>query len=971
MSSILSTNMASLYAQRSLASAQTELAGSVQKLSSGRQINSAKDNAAGLGISEGVMGVRNISDQSIRNLQSATSLVQTADGALDVVGKILQRALTLTTQKDNVTLNDAQLGVIDNEIASLISEIGRIKDRTRFNSAATIFGETYSFGAGSGVTTTFTIPDLGVTALDLSRAARTAPVEGVTLEKLALGAITLPNLVAASGFTRDHEEIGVVAPAENPISVSDFSELGSVVTTNFFNIAGHGFADGNEIIYRKGLGNLIDPLVDGRNYFVKNVQGDTFQLSDTLDGQVINFTGLGSSIDASFLKATIPALSLSITSIATTETTTTTLLVDQTWQDGKKVYFSAGTATATGGLEDGKVYTISEATDNSITLLDDFDAPIEFSSDDNLNGSSLTYLGLDDKFRVTSTDPFHIRFTDHGFSGGEKFFYSGITRLNLVQDTIYYVSTIPTGVDDEVEKDIFRLATTEAGAVARTPEALVPIGNGTLIGDFYWASLTGSPINDFESNPVLPANSFVLDDVGFEADDLVLYREGDAAINGLIDESLYFIKTANGNVIQLSSTEGGDVIPIGEFDDLTGASFQKVTKLEFNSGNPDSVVLNNTISSTGHGFEDDDIVFYHANSGTPIPPLDGRQYHVVNKTIDTFQLSETQGGPAISLTGSGNIDQTFTESTSVLTSVGHGLTNDQQVIYRANGDPSLAPLIDGQTYFVRDALGDNFSLSEELDGDPIVFTSSGNINQSFSPLTNVINSVGHGFSENDIVVYSFANDGEKIPELEDGGDYIVTNVEDDSFQLTEVGGDGTIISFTGTGAGDQRFTRGTGVITSTGHGFSENDNVVYSVAAGETAISPLISDRHYIVKNVENDSFQLTEVGSNQIIAFDATGDGEFTSESVAISTTSLSNAIAINSSNRAELGARLNTLSYAIDNLQTLSNNLGEAYSRIVDTDYAAETAAFTRNQILQQAATSMLAQANQMPNVILTLLK
>jgi flagellin len=63
--------------------------------------------------------------------------------------------------------------------------------------------------------------------------------------------------------------------------------------------------------------------------------------------------------------------------------------------------------------------------------------------------------------------------------------------------------------------------------------------------------------------------------------------------------------------------------------------------------------------------------------------------------------------------------------------------------------------------------------------------------------------------------------------------------------------------------------------------------------------------------------------------------------------------------------------LSYAIDNLQTLSNNLSEAYSRIVDTDYAAETSALTRNQILQQAATSMLAQANQMPNVILTLLK
>jgi flagellin len=66
-----------------------------------------------------------------------------------------------------------------------------------------------------------------------------------------------------------------------------------------------------------------------------------------------------------------------------------------------------------------------------------------------------------------------------------------------------------------------------------------------------------------------------------------------------------------------------------------------------------------------------------------------------------------------------------------------------------------------------------------------------------------------------------------------------------------------------------------------------------------------------------------------------------------------------------------LNVLSYAIDNLETLSNNLGEAYSRIVDTDYAAETANLTRNQILQQAAAAMLAQANQAPNVILSLLQ
>ncbi len=73
----------------------------------------------------------------------------------------------------------------------------------------------------------------------------------------------------------------------------------------------------------------------------------------------------------------------------------------------------------------------------------------------------------------------------------------------------------------------------------------------------------------------------------------------------------------------------------------------------------------------------------------------------------------------------------------------------------------------------------------------------------------------------------------------------------------------------------------------------------------------------------------------------------------------------------RAQLGAVQNRLGYAIDNLQTGATNQSAARSRILDTDFAAETAALTRGQILQQAGTAMLAQANTLPNTVLTLLK
>lgn len=76
-------------------------------------------------------------------------------------------------------------------------------------------------------------------------------------------------------------------------------------------------------------------------------------------------------------------------------------------------------------------------------------------------------------------------------------------------------------------------------------------------------------------------------------------------------------------------------------------------------------------------------------------------------------------------------------------------------------------------------------------------------------------------------------------------------------------------------------------------------------------------------------------------------------------------------STQRATLGSLQNQLESNIDNVTALSANLSAARSRVIDTDYATETAALTKGQILQQAATAMLAQANQMPNVILSLLK
>lgn len=86
---------------------------------------------------------------------------------------------------------------------------------------------------------------------------------------------------------------------------------------------------------------------------------------------------------------------------------------------------------------------------------------------------------------------------------------------------------------------------------------------------------------------------------------------------------------------------------------------------------------------------------------------------------------------------------------------------------------------------------------------------------------------------------------------------------------------------------------------------------------------------------------------------------------------TTLTTAIDTNNTNRSALGAAISNLQFTVSNLQIASENQATARSRIMDADYAAETATLTRNQILQQAGTAMLAQANQVPNTVLSLLK
>jgi len=133
MPTVINTNLASLFAQNSLTNAQNNLAQSVQRLSSGLRINSAKDDAAGLAIAQLMQSNINGVNQSIRNMSDATNLLQTADTGLATVQDMLLRMKQLSVQGYDGSLSAAQKVNIVTELKDLRDEINATATRTKFN----------------------------------------------------------------------------------------------------------------------------------------------------------------------------------------------------------------------------------------------------------------------------------------------------------------------------------------------------------------------------------------------------------------------------------------------------------------------------------------------------------------------------------------------------------------------------------------------------------------------------------------------------------------------------------------------------------------------------------------------------------------------------------------------------------------------------------------------------------------------
>jgi flagellin len=208
MSAFINTNIASLNAQRNLNSSQTSLTTSLQRLSSGLRINSAKDDAAGLAIATRFSSQINGLNQAARNANDGISLAQTAEGALGTVTDNLQRIRDLSVQSANATNSLSDRQAMNTEAQQLMSEINRVATTTSFNGVKLLDGSFSSqdFQVGANAGETITVSSIANAQSSALGSTSVATMNGVQ----ATGYATA---VVAGNLTINGTDIGPLAAA--------------------------------------------------------------------------------------------------------------------------------------------------------------------------------------------------------------------------------------------------------------------------------------------------------------------------------------------------------------------------------------------------------------------------------------------------------------------------------------------------------------------------------------------------------------------------------------------------------------------------------------------------------------------------------------------------------------------------------------------------------------------------------------
>ena len=291
MASVINTNIPSLNSQRNLSSSNSALATSLQRLSSGLRINSAKDDAAGLAISQRMTSQINGLNQAARNANDGISFSQTAEGALQSSGDILQRIRELSVQAANGSNSASDRASLNTEVQSLTQELQRIATTTQFNGQNILDGSAgsinFQVGANANQTITASAGNFQTNSFGNYRIGGLAAFTTGGVGDLVAG--TVGANADAVGNSLLAVEGGGVSAVNGALAAGDFQISTGTGTTDIYYRTGASAGEIAAAVNRAGTGvtaTAVTEVVigaDGTDNFLQNTNY-SFQISTDTSG---------------------------------------------------------------------------------------------------------------------------------------------------------------------------------------------------------------------------------------------------------------------------------------------------------------------------------------------------------------------------------------------------------------------------------------------------------------------------------------------------------------------------------------------------------------------------------------------------------------------------------------------------------------------------------------------------------------
>ncbi len=1012
----INTNMSALQAQQNMKEQNDAMNDAMARLSSGLRINSAADDAAGSAIASKMEAQVRSLDVAIRNSYDAISMTQTAEGALGEMENILQRVRELSVQASNSTLSTSDREMIQAEVDALVKEIDAIAKNTHFNNVKLL--------DGSNANVTFQIGIKASDSLEVSLQNSDSTSLGLS------GATGVDSLTSSRMLKTDYSATGASIAASD-IKINGFDAFSTAFATN---VSTATVNTAKTIADAINLNTGVHGAnANAFNTFTSNAMGTfnmtaTFKINEETVALADSYSSLITNINEAVSGVT--AALNSDNSITLSNTTGDDIIIE----GGQTVGFTSAAQTFTGFIElqnlDGSQVTIEAGSvKNGYTggagLLSDVQAIgfNEFSEagvleTDTVSGTALAAneIKVNDVLIGGSVsgaanhvaDAINAKTTEHGvtadanneiemtfdFSAGASlatdFKINGMS-VDLTSSTS--AANVVTAVNAANIGDI-RASANADGTVKLVSASGVDIvvansNNDILVSarDIHGADITKGLSNGiFDLDGLVSGHTVVAGaSTAIDISSSTLVGDVvDARVVVTMNAAAAYADSANEGIVVRGTNSAGQAISetilfkngtqaIG--DQIFGTTnFHTVTSVENTSTAP---LAGGTIDIGFFGNNDTNGLF---TSGTFAGTMNGAQN---GSDINSFvEVKHTTGSVAVyTVTGVGQDGSALSEDIT-MTNTNNQIVSSKNIYKSVTSIALKSGTSAGDTEIGTNTVNEN-----------VVFTSSTNtaageltLTGSTAELSNLRGArvVISGGPDVHLDTSGVVN--------EHTGNYTSTN----AVKFTITGTD----QFGATVTEEITLDKNTGQV----HGTTvfdsitkvETDKVLLSVGAKiglvrqgdrveakgnmtltnaeKTAIKlEAVSDDHIAGLAGDQDTIMQKLGAKNQSQSFEVTGTGvSVSTESQATaSLAKIDAALDQLSLFRSSFGAVENRIDASINNATTLKINTEAAKSRIMDADFASETSKMTKSQILSQAATSMLAQANASKQNLLALLQ